>query len=76
MVSAIRAKAMGSIPPTPRPMMKHTTRLAQNTGMAPHTATATKMMAASRMDARRPILSPNQPHRKDPRTVPLMPQRG
>ena len=56
--------------------MKHTTRLASNTGMAPHTATATKMMAARRMEALRPILSPNHPHRKDPHTVPLMPDSG
>ena len=28
------------------------------------------------MEALRPILSPNQPHRKEPMTVPLMPDRG
>src|SRR5207247_2269826 len=76
MVSDIRAKAIGSMPPTPRPMMKQTTRFAGYQGIAPHTATATKMMAARRIDARRPILSPNQPHRNDPHTVPAIPERG
>ena len=76
MVSDSRANVIGSIPPTPRPMMKQTTRFAGYQGMAPHTATATKMIAASRIEARRPILSPNHPQMNDPITVPLIPLSG
>ncbi len=34
------------------------------------------MIAASRIEARRPILSPKYPHRNDPITVPEIPHSG
>src|SRR3954468_16596241 len=76
MVSETREKMIGSIPPTPRPMQKHMTRLIQYSGMAPHVEVAMNITAATRMEDRRPILSPSHPQRNEPTTVPEIPERG
>ena len=76
MVSDKRVNATGSIPPAARPMMKHMTRLSVKLGMAPQMAVATKMTPANSIAALRPIRSPSQPHRSEPRTVPVRPNSG
>ena len=76
MVSAIRAKVMGSIPPTPSPMTKQVKRFSSKVGMVAQVETAMKRIAASMIEARLPILSPNHPQRKDPTTVPEIPESG
>ena len=65
---------MGSMPPTAIPMMKHITRFQEKSGIAPQIDVAMKPMPAYRIDARRPIRSPSQPQRNDPRTVPTIPE--
>ena len=62
MVSASRANAIGSIPPTAAPMRKHMSRFQPNPGIAPQMDVAMNMTPASRIDARRPMRSPSQPH--------------
>jgi len=57
-------------------MTKHMTRLIQYAGMAPQVDVAMNITAATRMEARRPIRSPNQPQTKEPTTVPEMPASG
>src|SRR3954469_10811719 len=76
MVSDTSEKMIGSIPPTPKPMMKHMTRLILYSGMAPQVEVAMNMTAAMRIDARRPIRSASHPQMNEPMTVPLMPDRG
>src|SRR2546423_107291 len=52
-VSDIRAKVIGSMPPTPMPMTKQVTRFIQYAGMVPQVDVATKMTAETRIEARR-----------------------
>ena len=44
--------------------------------MAPHIAVPMKNVAASRIDARRPIVSPSLPHTSEPTTVPRIAMNG
>src|SRR6266404_5123312 len=64
------------MPPTAMPMSKHIARFHSKLGIAPQMDVPIKPIPAYRIDARRPILSPNQPHRKDPMTVPAMPDNA
>src|SRR6266704_1343914 len=64
------------MPPTEMPMSKHIARFHSKLGMAPQMDVPIKPMPAYRIDARRPILSPNQPQRKDPMTVPTIPDNA
>ncbi len=64
------------MPPTPSPMTKHMRKFIQYMGMEPQALVAMKMIPAIRMEARRPIRSPSHPQRKDPSTVPVIPQSG
>src|ERR1700686_1426334 len=64
------------MPPTAMPMSKHIARFHSKVGMAPQMEVPIKPMPAYRIDARRPILSPSQPHRKDPTTVPTIPDNA
>src|SRR2546423_11461703 len=75
-VSDIRAKVIGSMPPTPMPMTKQVTRFIQYAGMVPQVDVATKMTAESMIEARRQIRSPSQPHASEPTVVPEMPASG
>ncbi len=76
MTSAIKAKAIGSMPPTPRPMTKHMKTFQPKLGIAPQTEVAMKTAAAKKIDARRPMASAIPPHTKEPTTVPTIPARG
>ncbi len=62
------------MPPTANPIMKHITKFQEKSGIAPQIDVAMKAMPAYRIEARRPIRSPNQPQRNDPRTVPVIPE--
>src|SRR5215831_21211303 len=61
------------MPPTHIPMMKHIARFQEKSGIAPQIDVAMNPMPAYRIEARRPIRSPNQPQRNEPSTVPVMP---
>ena len=54
-VSASSEYAIGSSPPALIPMKKHATRFQWNAGIALHIAVPMKSVAASRIDARRPM---------------------
>ncbi|CAM5572009.1 hypothetical protein RLIN73S_03193 [Rhodanobacter lindaniclasticus] len=71
MVSAIRVKVIGSMPPAAAPIMKHITRLPPNAGIAPQIAVPMNISADSRIAARRPNKSPSRPHASEPTTVPV-----
>ncbi len=76
MTSAIKAKAIGSMPPTPKPMTKHMNTFQPKLGMEPQIEVATKTTAAKRIDARRPMASAKAPHTSEPTTVPTIAARG
>lgn len=75
-VSAIMVNATGSMPPAPMPIRKHMTRFHSYDGIVPQIAVAMNSWPARMIDALRPIRSPNQPHRNDPMTVPVIPASG
>src|SRR5258705_1596130 len=64
------------MPPTPSPMMKHIKKFHAYPGIEPQIEVPMKMMPAYRIEARRPMPSPSQPHINDPITVPEMPESG
>ena len=76
MVSAMIVNMIGSMPPTPRPITKHITMFSENKGIEPQMLVAMNVIAAMRIDGRRPRRSPIQPQRNDPSTVPVIPARG
>ena len=71
MVSAIKVKAIGSMPPAAAPIMKHIARFQPKSGIAPQIAVPMNISADSRMLARRPKRSPSRPHTIEPTTVPV-----
>ena len=67
---------IGRRPPALRPMKKHATRFQWKAGMALHIAVPMNRVAARRIDARRPMLSPRRPQISAPRTVPTIATNG
>src|ERR1700722_6451089 len=61
------------MPPTAIPISTHITRFQPKLGIAPQIDVPMKPTPAYRIEARRPILTPSQPQRKDPNTVLTMP---
>jgi hypothetical protein len=57
-------------------MTKHITMLRAKLGIEPQMLVAMNVIAAMRIEGRRPMRSPSQPHRKEPSTVPVIPERG
>ncbi len=56
--------------------MKHIARFHWNEGMAPQIAVPTNMIAARRMEARRPNTSASTPQTREPATVPVRAVKG
>ncbi len=56
--------------------MKHMNRFQAKEGMAPQIAVPTNMIAASRMEARRPKMSASTPQTREPVTVPVRATKG
>ena len=75
-VSASSEYAIGSSPPALTPMTKQATRFQWNAGIALHIDVPMKSVAASRIDARRPMLSPSRPQISEPTTVPMIATNG
>ncbi len=57
-------------------MTKQATRFQWNAGIAPHIDVPMKSVAASRIEARRPMLSPSRPQSNEPTTVPRIAKNG